>query len=267
MRGKTKIVNLPCTRKSMREVISVTICDGCWQIQRMSSTGFPFFIFNLYFQGSYYGPGQAPLSMDSPGQNTGGGSRSLLQGIFTTQGSTHVSHIAGGFFTVWATREARYSRYSYRKTVIGKKRASHGDCLCVKEEGNRPSWLHLEKEGNSILHFQWLLIMCLVATGITYLQPNWPPGLINTRFHTKISHRQERSNPQCSQSPLYLYSNHWCRLQSITSWPFWLWIMAVTWLYLPLTLSRLGLRNLGMWAWAIHLRYIRFSQKSVGVLG
>ena len=180
---------------------------------------------------------------------------------------THVSHIAGGFFTVWATREARYSRYSYRKTVIGKKRASHGDCLCVKEEGNRPSWLHLEKEGNSILHFQWLLIMCLVATGITYLQLNWPPGLINTRFHTKISHRQERSNPQCSQSPLYLYSNRWCRLQSITSWPFWLWIMDVTWLYLPLTLSRLGLRNLGMWAWAIHLRYIRFSQKSVGVLG
>ena len=40
--------------------------------------------------------------------------------------------------------------------------------------------------------------------------------------------------------------------------------MAVTWLYLPLTLSRLDLRNLGMWAWAIHLR---FSQKLVGVLG
>ena len=43
--------------------------------------------------------------------------------------------------------------------------------------------------------------------------------------------------------------------------------MAVTWLYLPLTLSRLDLRNLGMRAWAVHLRYIRFSQKSLGVLG
>ena len=42
--------------------------------------------------------------------------------------------------------------------------------------------------------------------------------------------------------------------------------MAVTWLYLPLTLSRLGLRNLGMWAWAVHLRYKRFSRKSAGVL-
>ena len=82
----------------------------------------------------------------SPGQNTGVGSLSLLQGIFPTQGSdlgllhcrrilyqlshkgsprilewvafpfsrrsfqprdrTHVSLIAGGFFTSWATREA-----------------------------------------------------------------------------------------------------------------------------------------------------------------
>ena len=39
--------------------------------------------------------------------------------------------------------------------------------------------------------------------------------------------------------------------------------MAVTWLYLPLTLSRLGLRNLGKWAWAVHFRYIKFLPKSV----
>ena len=42
-------------------------------------------------------------SMDSPGQNTGVSSLSLLQGIFPTQGSC----IAGGFFTSWATREAQ----------------------------------------------------------------------------------------------------------------------------------------------------------------
>ena len=29
--------------------------------------------------------------------------------------------------------------------------------LILREERNRPSWLHLEKEGNSILHFQWAL--------------------------------------------------------------------------------------------------------------
>ena len=38
-----------------------------------------------------------------PGQNTGVDSLSLLQGIFPTQ----VSHIAGRFFTSWATREAQ----------------------------------------------------------------------------------------------------------------------------------------------------------------
>ena len=45
---------------------------------------------------------------NSPGQNTGEGSLSLLQGIFPTQRErTQVSHIAGGFFTSWATREAQ----------------------------------------------------------------------------------------------------------------------------------------------------------------
>ena len=39
---------------------------------------------------------------DSPGKNTEVGSHGLLQGIFLTQ----VSHIAGGFFTVGAAREA-----------------------------------------------------------------------------------------------------------------------------------------------------------------
>ena len=39
---------------------------------------------------------------NSAGQNIGVGSISFLQEIFPTQ----VSHIAGGFFTIWDTREA-----------------------------------------------------------------------------------------------------------------------------------------------------------------
>ena len=39
---------------------------------------------------------------DSPGKDTGVGCHALFQGIFLTQ----VSHIAGEFFTDWATREA-----------------------------------------------------------------------------------------------------------------------------------------------------------------
>ena len=45
---------------------------------------------------------------NSPGQDTGVGSLSLLQGIFPTQWErTQDSHIAGRFFTSWATREAQ----------------------------------------------------------------------------------------------------------------------------------------------------------------
>ena len=42
---------------------------------------------------------------NSPGQNTGMGSLSLLHGIFPPRDWTQVSHIAGRFFTSWATRE------------------------------------------------------------------------------------------------------------------------------------------------------------------
>ena len=44
---------------------------------------------------------------NSPGQNTGVGSLSLLQGIFPTRDQTQVSRIAGRFFTSWVTREAQ----------------------------------------------------------------------------------------------------------------------------------------------------------------
>ena len=122
----------------------------------------------------------------------------------------------------------------------------------------------LKKKETPSCTFSELWTMCLVAMGI-YLLRKWPPGLINTRFHTEMSCRQKECNSPPSVSHLCpLYGTHWWGLQCVTSWPFWLWIMAVTWLYFPLTLSRLGLRNLGMWAWAVHLRYIRFSQKSVG---
>ena len=50
-------------------------------------------------------PGSSVLGA-SPGKNTGVGCHAILQGIFLTQGSHPVLHIAGRFFTVWATREA-----------------------------------------------------------------------------------------------------------------------------------------------------------------
>ena len=53
----------------------------------------------------------------SPDQNTGVGSLSLLQGIFPTQGSNQVSHIAGGFFTNWAMREG--PNLDYGTQILG----------------------------------------------------------------------------------------------------------------------------------------------------
>ena len=48
---------------------------------------------------------------NSPGHNTGVSSLSFLQGIFPTLGSTQVSHVAGRFFTSWATRKAQMCVY------------------------------------------------------------------------------------------------------------------------------------------------------------
>ena len=52
----------------------------------------------------------------SPGKNTGVDSHPLLQGIFPTQGS----HIAGRFFTIWATRKANARVLELGQTPRGK---------------------------------------------------------------------------------------------------------------------------------------------------
>ena len=50
---------------------------------------------------------------NSPGQNIGVGSLSLLQGIFPTQGSNLGLRHCRWFFTSWATREAEEDRSGY----------------------------------------------------------------------------------------------------------------------------------------------------------
>ena len=56
---------------------------------------------SLWFHGLY-------SPWNSAGQNTGVDNFSFLQGIFPTQRlNPGLSHIAGGFFTIWATKEAQ----------------------------------------------------------------------------------------------------------------------------------------------------------------
>ena len=54
------------------------------------------------------------IPWNSPGQNTGVGSLSRLQGIFPTQ----VSHIAVGFFTSWATREQQQQQQQQQQYLF-----------------------------------------------------------------------------------------------------------------------------------------------------
>ena len=49
---------------------------------------------------------QDPLSMDSPGQNTGVGSHFFCRGSLQPRNQTQVSCTACRFFAIWATREA-----------------------------------------------------------------------------------------------------------------------------------------------------------------
>ena len=63
---------------------------------------------------------QAPLSMGSPGTNTGVGCHFLLQQIFLTQESNHVSSIAGRFLTT----EPPWKPQSWNICTVGN-RLSH----------------------------------------------------------------------------------------------------------------------------------------------
>ena len=75
-----------------------------------------------------------------PGQNTTAGSLSLLQETFPTRDRTQVSHIAGGFFTSWATREAPakliYAGRSQDNIYILEMRRGHRGSLW----GNDNAW-------------------------------------------------------------------------------------------------------------------------------
>ena len=76
---------------------------------------------------------------NSPGRNTRVGSHSLLQGIFPMQGSNPVSHIAGGFFTSWATRESIYITYIFflLKKIIDIKGTFHARMGMIKDRNNK----------------------------------------------------------------------------------------------------------------------------------
>ena len=88
---------------------------------------------------------------NSPGQNTGVCSLSLLQGSSQPRDQTQVSFIASGFFTIWATREALLVK---EKDICGaviekpcllprtplKGRLAQVSLLCLGDRENSPWW-------------------------------------------------------------------------------------------------------------------------------
>ena len=54
----------------------------------------------------------------SPGKNTGVGCHALIQGSSQPRDRNQISHTAGGFFTIWATREAYNEVYFGGKQLI-----------------------------------------------------------------------------------------------------------------------------------------------------
>ena len=163
------------------------------------------------------------------------------EGSIPGQG-TKITHASGQLSPGAETREPK----------CHKERPHIPQCEGGKEQAMlTPFW----QEGNSVLFSQWTL--------------GYVPGTHgdNTPMAQQTFWADKHQTP-CLDFPTpenvmipyvinhfcNLYGTHWCRLQHITSWPLRLWIMTVTWLYLSLTFSRLGLRNLGMWAWARTLK-------------
>ena len=83
----------------------------------------------------------------SPGQNTGVGSLSLLQGIFPTQGSNPGLRIAGGVFTNWAIRGA----HGCESWTIKKVESQRIDALELR--CGEDSWESLRQQGDPTSQF------------------------------------------------------------------------------------------------------------------
>ena len=90
------------------------------------------------------------LPWNSPGKNTWVGSHLLLQGIFPTQGSNHVSCIVKQILYHWATREALLSNCSYFLRVLFLVGGSDGKVSAYNtgDPGSVPGSGRPPREGN-----------------------------------------------------------------------------------------------------------------------
>ena len=115
---------------------------------------------------------------NSPGQNTGVDSLSLLQGIFPTLGSNQVSHTAGKFYTSLVTREANWQKNRNIDQWNKIKRPDINSCTYgyhIFDRGNKNIKWGKDSPFNKWCWEKWT-VMCktsLVAQMVKYLPTMW----------------------------------------------------------------------------------------------
>ena len=125
---------------------------------------------------------------DSPGKNTGVDCYAHPQVIFPTRDQTQVSGIAGGFFTVWATREAKkYKKAIIKEEMLKKNHTSMAllpqRCCQADNFQKEYTWIwgleskFLKLKSPESSHIPQFRFSCSVVSDSL-----WPHGLQLTRF-------------------------------------------------------------------------------------
>ena len=150
---------------------------------------------------------------NSPGQNTGVGSLSLLQWIFPTQGSNPGCCIAGGFFTNWTTREAPpciSSSKSWDHILYkGDKQGQPG--FMLRNTIGNISWLSLMTTAIKRCANKWILLGLQVHSNLAlcYWIRFWNWVIVSLWPHWMDCILQLRNKQSYHSSPLFNKEGGW----------------------------------------------------------
>ena len=154
---------------------------------------------------------------NSPGQNTGVGILSLLEGIFPTRDWTQVSWITGGFFTNWATREAL--RY-WSQMKMSCNRIQNSQTVFPKTQCLTKKYLqcHTHKKVccHSVAQSYWTLCDPIDCSTPGLPALHYLPEFAQTHVHP-FDNVIQLSHPLSSPSPALSLSQHRGLFQWVSS--------------------------------------------------
>ena len=140
---KSRDITLPTKVRIVKDMVFPVVVYGYehWTIKKAESE-------NCSVMSNSLQPHTLYSPWNSPGQNTGVSSSSLLQGIFPPRDWTQASCTAGRFFTSWATREAKKAerqRIDVFELQCWRRLWESLDCKEIKPvnpKGNQP-WIFI----------------------------------------------------------------------------------------------------------------------------